>query len=43
MVVIFSFTFSKATNWQDCLAAPTTDISMFLMQIVAFGQQFWLL
>ena len=32
--------FSKVTSWQDCPAAPTTDNSMFLMLIVAFGQKF---
>ena len=32
--------FSKVTNCQDCLAAPTTDNNIFLMLIAAFRQQF---
>jgi hypothetical protein len=38
--VVCLLLFSKVTNWQECQAAPATDNSMFLMLIVAFGQNF---
>ena len=38
--VVCHLLFSKITDWQDSPAAPTTDNSMFLMLIVAFGQKF---
>jgi hypothetical protein len=38
--VVCLLLFSKVANWQECQAAPTTDNSMFLMLIVAFGHDY---